>query len=65
MDMFASKYIKVSYFAGPEFGSKTTRKMCSFQTSIKHWPWCIPEDPMVDPDKASTEESKTGIELQK
>ena len=28
-------------------------------------PWCIPEDPKIDHDKASTEEFETGIELHK
>ena len=35
----------------------------NFQTSIKGSSRTIPEDPMEDPGRASTEESKTGIEL--
>ena len=34
----------------------------NFQTSIKGSSRTIPEDPLEDPGRASTEESKTGIE---
>ena len=35
----------------------------NFQTSIKGSSRTIPEDPMEEPGRASTEESDTGIEL--